>query len=187
MRKRIEKQILSDYEKYYRLAYSYVRDENDAMDVVQESVYKAIKGSSSLKKEEYFSTWMYRIVVNAALDFIRKNQREFPTLVEDEEFYMDQYVDFDVMDSLSRLDTSERAIIVLRFFEEEKLETIAEILDENISTVKSRLYRALKKLKVDLESAEIKKEIIDASGLKNKSKDNHLINESEHLKTRKVW
>lgn len=187
MRKRIEKKILSDYKKYYRLAYSYVKDEDDAMDVVQESVYKAIKECSTLKKEKYFSTWMYRIVVNASLDFIRKSKRELPSLVEYEEYYRDPYMDFDVMDSLNKLDNSEKSIIILRFFEDEKLETIAEILDLNISTVKSRLYRSLKKLRIDLESEEIKKEIMDTSEKKDNSEDHPSLDKSKYLKTRRVW
>lgn len=187
MRKKVEEKILSDYEKYYRLAFSYVRNENDAMDIVQESAYKAMKEYRSLKKEEYLSTWLYRIVVNSALDFIRKNKRETPSVIKNEDYYMDHYEDFDVMDSLSKLDSSERAIIILRFFEEEKLETIAEILDENLSTTKSRLYRALKKLKIDLESEQMKNGIVSESNLKNNSKVVGPLDSLENLKTGKVW
>ena len=151
IRKKAEKELLDNYEKYYRLAFSYVRNENDAMDVVQESAYKVIKECGSLKNEEYLNTWTYRIVINTALDFIRKNKKEFIGILENEEAYEDDYMDFDVMDSLERLEEKDRSVIILRFFEEQKIEDIAKITGENLNTVKSRLYRALKKLKIDME------------------------------------
>ena len=154
MRKLVEKKFLSDYEKYYRLAFSYVRNENDAMDIVQESAYKVMKEYKNLKKEEYLNTWIYRIVINTALDFIRKRKKEVVGVEDYAESYEDVYIDFDVMDSLNRLDEKERAIIILRFFEEQKLGDIAEITGDNVSTVKSKLYRALKKLKIELDDVK---------------------------------
>lgn len=154
MRKLVEQKFLSDYEKYYRLAFSYVRNENDAMDIVQESAYKVMKEYKNLKKEEYLNTWIYRIVMNTALDFIRKRKKEVVGLEDYAESYEDVYIDFDVMDSLNRLDEKERAIIILRFFEDQKLDDIAEITGDNISTVKSKLYRALKKLKIELDDVK---------------------------------
>lgn len=154
MRKLVEQKFLSDYEKYYRLAFSYVRNENDAMDIVQESAYKVMKEYKTLKKEEYLNTWIYRIVINTALDFIRKRNKELIGVEDYDDFYEDVYIDFDVMDSLSRLDEQERAIVVLRFFEDQKLDDIAEMIGENVNTVKSKLYRALKKLKIQLEDVK---------------------------------
>jgi len=50
-------------ENFYRLAYSYVKNADDALDIVQESVYKAISSMDSLKNPDYLKTWFYRIVV----------------------------------------------------------------------------------------------------------------------------
>lgn len=57
-------------ENYYRLKYSYVRNPEDALDIVQESAYKAISSAESLKNPDYIKTWLYRIVVNTSLDFL---------------------------------------------------------------------------------------------------------------------
>ena len=51
LQKKVEEMVLDSYEAMYRLAYTYVRNEEDALDIVQESVYKAIKHSSSVKQE----------------------------------------------------------------------------------------------------------------------------------------
>ena len=57
-------QILTEnYERYYRLAYSYMRNEDDALDVVQESAYRAIRDCRKVRNKDYLSTWIYRIVV----------------------------------------------------------------------------------------------------------------------------
>ena len=60
------------------LAYTYVRNEEDALDIVQESVYKAMKGAGSVKGEAYIKTWLWRIVMNTAVDFYQeKPERDF--------------------------------------------------------------------------------------------------------------
>ena len=51
--KAVEQEILASYDKLYRLAFSYVKNEQDAMDVVQESVYKAMKNASQIKEKKY--------------------------------------------------------------------------------------------------------------------------------------
>jgi len=63
----------------------------------------------------------------------------------------DSYKEDDPLELLSSLEEKDRTIVVLKYMEEWKLEEIAEILEMNVSTVKARLYRALKKLKILLE------------------------------------
>ncbi|SCI82168.1 RNA polymerase sigma factor sigV [uncultured Clostridium sp.] len=150
MDEEIKALLLNNYESYYRLAYSYVRNQEDAMDIVQESAYRAIKNSSSVKQAEYAATWVYRVVINTALDFIRKNRKETVGIEDVDSAHEDRYMDFDVWDSLEKLDEKDRTIIILRYFEDRKLEDIARIINENVNTVKTRLYRALKKLKIEL-------------------------------------
>lgn len=155
LQKKVEEMVLDSYEAMYRLAYTYVRNEEDALDIVQESVYKAIKHSASVKQEAYIKTWLWRIVMSTALDFIRKNQKE----VAVEDFYEDgkedSYQDFDTIEALGILDEKEKAVVVLRFFEDQKLSEIARILNENTNTVKTILYRSLKKLKLELTKGEL--------------------------------
>lgn len=152
----IEKELLENYQKYYRLAYSYVKNESDALDIVQESAYKAVKESRKIKEKSYISTWIYRIVINTAVDFLRKEKKaaESHERLEREAvgFYEDTTKNLDVMELLWELDERDRTVIILRYFEDMKLERIAEVTGEALSTIKSRLYRALKKLRLELES-----------------------------------
>lgn len=150
---KIQQVLLECYEKYYRLAYSYMGNQEDALDVIQESAYKAIRDSKKVENENYISTWIYRIVVNTAIDMLRKRKKEgINTQIEDYEMPVeDTYSDPDLAVALNRLKAEERLVITLRYFEELSLEEISDIAGEPLSTIKSRLYRALKKLRVDLE------------------------------------
>ena len=149
----IGEQLLDQYDKLYRLAYSYVRSEQEAMDIVQESACKALSTADRLRSRDYISTWLYRIVTNTAIDVLRKRKREVPGI----EAYLegeDQnarrgYDNLEVMDLLSRLEDKDRAVVILRYFEDLKLEDIARVTGDNLNTVKTRLYRSLRKLKIE--------------------------------------
>ncbi|HHY06745.1 MAG TPA: sigma-70 family RNA polymerase sigma factor [Clostridia bacterium] len=152
----LENFVIQEQEKYYRLAYSYVKNADDALDIVQESIYKAVASIDSLKNPGYIKTWFYRIVVNTALDFLRQSKKV--VIVEEEvlsgfsESKVDTYADLDLQRAMEKLPLSYRSIIVLRFFEDLKIEEVAEVLDVNVNTVKTRLYKALEKLRLEIKN-----------------------------------
>jgi RNA polymerase sigma-70 factor (ECF subfamily) len=155
LQKKVEEQILDSYEALYRLAFTYVHQEQDALDIVQESVYRAMKHASSVREEQYIETWLWRITMNTAIDFIRKNRRELVQEEFPEAGVEDQYQDFDTLEALEVLSEKERAVVVLRFFEDRQIREVAEILQENTNTVKTILYRSLRKLKIELTREEL--------------------------------
>lgn len=147
----VEQIILEKYNQYYRLAYSYVHNEADACDIVQNGAYKALRGSHALKKPEYAQTWVYRIMLNECFGYARTPRHLSYEAMEDngEEAAVteDRYSNVDLRQALEMLSDRDRAVVILKYFEDRKLEEIADILEENINTVKSRLYRSLKKLR----------------------------------------
>lgn len=145
--------LVKNYEKYYRMAYSYVFCEQDAMDIVQEGAYRAILKSDLLKQPEYVDTWICKIVINEALRFLKKNKLASVDMESlPEQGKEDEVEDIDLQRALDKLDEQERTIVVLRYFEEEKLENIGKTMNLNVNTVKSRLYRAMDKLKKYMET-----------------------------------
>lgn len=150
LRPDVERLLLENYETYYRLAYSYVRNEQDALDAVQESAYRAIKQCRQVKQPEFLSTWVCRIVINAALDLLRRQKREEPSPHMPDARWEDAQRDFDLHSLLMSLDEKSRTVLILRYFEDKKLEEIAAVTGDNLSTVKARLYRALKKLRKNI-------------------------------------
>ncbi|SFQ42326.1 RNA polymerase sigma-70 factor, ECF subfamily [Lachnospiraceae bacterium XBB1006] len=147
----VEETLLSEYDRYYRLAFSYVHNEADASDIVQNGAYKAIRASHSLKNIEYAKTWVYRIMLNEIFDFCRKRKFESLDEMEWETGVEDAYENFDLKEAMNALSEQERMIVELKYFEDMKLEEIADMMNINLSTVKSKLYRSMKKLRVELE------------------------------------
>ncbi|MEG0384533.1 sigma-70 family RNA polymerase sigma factor [Solibacillus cecembensis] len=146
--------VMQNKEKYYRLAYQYVQNREDALDVVHDAINKAFSNKNSLKNPEYIRTWFYRIVVNTALDLLRKQKK---LMVIDDEVLanldtgmVDNYENVDLNTAINALPEQYRSVIILRYIEDFKLGEIAEILNENINTVKTRLYKALQILRIDM-------------------------------------
>ncbi len=78
----VENYIVENQNAHYRLAYSYVKNKESALDIIQESIMKALKSIDSLEQIQYLKTWFYRILINTSIDFINKNKRM--VVVEDE-------------------------------------------------------------------------------------------------------
>ena len=76
--------MTENYGQFYRLAYGYVRNEEDALDIVQESAYKAIKEAEKLKNPAFAKTWIYRIVINEAYTFLKKRRKMSPRSEKEE-------------------------------------------------------------------------------------------------------
>ena len=140
----------------YRLAYSYMKNRDDALDVVQESILKGLSKLPTLRNEQSMRVWMTRIVVNESISRLRRRRPDFSYQEWDGPAEPEQNRDelVDLRRSLGLLDPKLRTVVVLRFFEDMKLEDITHVVRAPLSTVKSRLYRALAQLRVDLEQKE---------------------------------
>lgn len=150
----VQETLIQNYDKYYRFAYSYVHNEVDAMDVVQEAAYKAILKSDSIKNSEYIDTWICRIIINESYSVIRKN-KAVGIIPEDFELeHEDSVGNIDLANAIKSLKLNEQSVLILRYFQDRKLDEIAEIMDLNLNTVKSRLYRVMEKLKKILSEQE---------------------------------
>ena len=125
--------LLENYESYYRLAFSYVHQEADAMDIVQEGAYKAMLKADTLKNEKFAGTWVYRIIINEAKEYLRKNKRDYVELDENLASVQEYYRDMDLEKALDKLQESEKALIILRYYEDKQLGEIAEIFQENLN------------------------------------------------------
>lgn len=151
--------IKSNQEKYYRVAFSYVKNNEDALDIVHDAIVKALQKVHGLRNRAYLETWFYRILINESISFIRKRkpvlypdalpeaQLSAAEAVEPEE-YMTLYA------AIDHLSPKLKTVIILRFFEDMKFDEIAEITGAKLSTVKARVYKALKILKIDIEGID---------------------------------
>lgn len=151
LEKRFEKSVIENKEIFYRLAYYYVKNHHDAMDVLQESILKGYSNLSKIKDEEAIEKYLNRIIINTAIDFIRKNSKMIftndeclkETMVEDSESNINYVIE--------NLEPNLKSIIVLKYFHGYKIGEVAEILDISVSTVKNRMHKALKQLRSEIK------------------------------------
>lgn len=158
--------ILSCKGKAYNIALRYVKNENDAMDVLQESFIKIFRHLSKFNGQSKFETWVYRIVINTCNDFLRKNKfknSESPITLGDEndekeidipdnqpppeEILLNKERGKYILDCLEKIPIEHKEIIILRDIKNFSYVEISKILDCSIGTVKSKISRARKRLK----------------------------------------
>lgn len=139
----------------YRIAFLYVKNEEDALDVMQEVAYRTFKNIKSLKNIEYFKTWITKITMNCAIDYIRQKgkvlslEREWIENIEQISETQEKEIILrtTVEDLMNVLEVEEKSVIVLKYYEEYSFKEISELLQLPLGTVKTILYRALKKLR----------------------------------------
>ena len=155
---KIVEYITENQNMFYRLAYSYVQNREDALDVVQNAVCKALEHYRELHNQEAVRTWFYRILVNESLKALKERSRHSASddaldrLSYEEAGFNSQD---DLYDCINRLDGATQTVIKLRFYEELPLKEIAQITGANLNTVKAKLYRGLRQLKIGIQEADL--------------------------------
>lgn len=135
-------------QKLYRTAYSYVRNEQDALDIYQETIYEAYLSLRKLKEPEKFQSWITKILVFKAIDFIRKSSRHFVandemfTNLSAEENMNKLEQSLDLTSAFNSLDPTYKTIILLRYYHDLSIKEIADVLNSPEGTIKSQLHRA---------------------------------------------
>ena len=128
--------IVRTYEKnVYNIALRMTGDREDALDISQEAFLKAYHSLPSFRGEGKFSVWLYRIVSNTCLDFLRSRSRRNEVSLSEA-----------LQRGLLRLPEDQRKILLLREIEGLSYDEIARVLSIEGGTVKSRIYRARRKL-----------------------------------------
>jgi len=146
--------VLRYQRKLIDYAFYMISDEHKSEDVVQNAFIKAFENLNSFNTKKKFSSWIYRIVHNEAINQV-KRQREF-TLFDNinleakhniEEDFLTKEEVFRVRDCLKKLDLKYKEPLVLLYFEDKKYEEISDILRIPTSTVGVRIRRAKAQLR----------------------------------------
>ncbi len=171
------REIVERYKKkVYYIAYDIVGDHHEAEDISQEVFMKMYRALHRFRKDAKMSSWLYQIAVNTSIDSLRRKKTKLSINVEDLDqvgrrehalesaspetnperravaSLMQEHID----QALHRITPQERAVFVMRHYNEFKIKEIADVLDVSSGTVKSLLFRALKKLRKELSSSQSK-------------------------------
>lgn len=137
----------------YRTAFAYVKNEQNALDILQETVYKAYISIDKLKEPKYFKTWITKILMNNAIDFTN-NEKKAATLTRNlseghscyEETKLEDRID--ILNSIDKLEDKYKNVILLKYFQDLTIIEISEVLDCPVGTVKTYLNKALNSLRI---------------------------------------
>ena len=148
--------IHEEKEKMYRMAYMYMRNEDDALEVFKESLYTALNSINTLKNNRYFSTWLMRILINTAIATLKKKQK----MVSMENEIIDQMESvvhvqieeqLDLLQAMDEIEEKYKTVLLLRFYQDYTVKQIAVLLDCPEGTVKTNIRRGLDVLKTKLK------------------------------------
>lgn len=142
----------------YKTAYIYVKNKEDALDIVSETVYRAYTSIKKLKNPQFFNTYLTRILINCAVDMLKKKK----VFVGDSEVVLlsksikDENIEenIDLYRAVDLLNDKYRTVIVLRYFRDMTFEDISEVMKCPVGTVKTYLHRALKTLRINMSCPE---------------------------------
>ena len=146
----LEELLVLHGDQLYRTAYIYVRNREDALDVVQETSYKAFLSIGQLKNEKFFLTWLTKILINCSYDVLKKRKEELPLNNMDEvtEDKREKRVEYlDLLEAVSRLNEKHKNAIILFYFHDLPISEVAKVMNIPENTVKTYLSRGKERLK----------------------------------------
>lgn len=147
--------ILAMERSLYRVAKSLLKNDEDCADAIQNAILKAYGKLHTLKNEEYFKTWVTRIVINESYAILRANKR----LVSYEEYMSDEQAAegeeySPVFEEITKMKEKYRIPFVLHYVEGYTTAEIAKMLSLSEGAVKTQLFRARNQLKAQLKGVD---------------------------------
>lgn len=143
--------IIAEHKEYlYKIAFLYVKNEHEAIEICQETVYKIVINIHKLKNEKYFKTWITRILINNIND-MNRYKRKFTNNVNEIESigdisYEELEEKIDLYNAIDELEMKFKTPIILQYFHDMNMKEISKILDVNENTIKTYIRRGKLKL-----------------------------------------
>ncbi|MCM3670878.1 sigma-70 family RNA polymerase sigma factor [Mesobacillus maritimus] len=153
-------ELFQTYENdLYRMAFVYVKNQEDALDVVQETAYNEFKNIGSLREPRYLKTWLLKIAISCATDLLRKNKKVVHLNPDYAEWIGKESGDvpltITMQQILETLDEHEKSIVFMKYYQDYTFKEIADVKGMPLGSVKTMLYRALEKLRVQVKGADL--------------------------------
>ncbi len=133
----------------YKVARGILRNDDDVADAMQNTILSCFEKIRTLKKTEFFKTWLIRILINECNQIIRHYKRVSPLEILPETPRQDSSLaEFEFKEMLGQVDEKYRAVLVLYYEQGFKIPEIAELLEMKENTVKTRLARAREQIRL---------------------------------------
>ena len=140
-------------QRLYKTAYMYMGNRSQALDVLDEAIYKALCNFKKLRHPEYFDTWITRILINECNNELCRQKRFYPIdeVTEKSDFDFDS---LPLKEAILNLPKDLKDVVILRYFSGFTIVETAKMLKIPQGTAATRQRKALKLLKLELEEAE---------------------------------
>ncbi len=160
--------VQKSYQKYsdmvFRIAVLYMKNEQDAYDIIQEVFLKLLKRNRQFESEEHEKAWILRVAANCCKDQLKShwkknrvswNEYETGSIVTAGNFYPpgngSSEIKDEILSAVLNLPNLYKDVVFLYYYEEYSAEEIAKMLHKNASTIRSRLQKARELLKKSLK------------------------------------
>ncbi len=168
----------TEFDEYYRLfaqklygvAFKMVSNQQDALDIVQESFIRAYQNWAKFRGDSAVSTWLYKITLNLSYDFLKKRGRA--NILPVEKDFEDRRVvpnDRRIMDSdrmekikkeIDNLTPKQKSIFILKSYDELTYREIARIMNSRIGTIKATYFQVIQKIRKNVSDKEVGKNVL---------------------------
>lgn len=160
-RRAFDKLVARYKDKMFALAHRMTGNREEALDILQDTFFAAFKAIRGFREESSFSSWLYRIVSNKSINFIKRrgilsflpfgvSPKDEPTYEMDDAAGRSELSN-KIQESISELPPKQKLVFNLRFYDQLSFVEIAEILGKGESTVKTNYQKAVEKLQKKLE------------------------------------
>ncbi len=158
--------LMQEHKVYlYKIAYSYVKNEQASLDIIQETTYKGLISIAKLNDKAYFKTWITRVLINTCIDYLNKNKNivllgdevleveassnnnSYTISITNNDFSGAIDGKIDLYNAIDNLKETHKTVIILKYFNDMPEKEIAQVMQIPINTVKSHLRRAKSELK----------------------------------------
>ena len=152
-------QLIDTYSDYlYRIAFIYTKDRQAAEEVVQDVFFTYYNKADQFQGNASLKTYLVKMTLNRSYDYLRSWKNKKRVLQElfignsksSEQIYVEKELRAEITAAVFTLSVKDREVLLLYYYEEMTVSQIAELLELNVSTIKSRLQRAREKLKPHL-------------------------------------
>ena len=143
--------------KMYLITKSKIDNEEDVKDVIQECIYQSYKNINNLKDINKFDSWVIQILLNCCNQYYRK--KKYTEVLDENVSFENKDIkglenNYDFLTLLNGLNEEEKLIMILYYSDDSTITEIANILNLNENTVKSKIKRAKEKIKIYIERCE---------------------------------
>lgn len=139
----------TEKEQMYRIAFAYLKNEQDALEAIQEVTFRAYKNIKKLKEPTYFSTWLTRIIINYCNDELKRKKRFLlsDTKAQTGSLLEEKDDSINIETAINKLKPKFQEIIILKYFQDMTIEQIADHLGRPSGTIKTWLSKSLHELR----------------------------------------